>query len=328
MSLTLIRSRRAAVSALLATTLGLCATSSAIADEWPNKPIKVLVPYTAGGPVDTVTRVVMEIVSKSLGQSVVIENKPGANTTISTAQLARSAPDGYTFGIIPAAYTTNQVLSKNLPYKPTDLVAVSHMVDIPLFLFTSASTPASGAKEFVAWAKSKPISYASTGPGSTGHLLGEMFSISAGLKGAHAAYNGSSKLMPDLMAGLVDYVFDPASGGMAHVKAGKLKVLAVSASKRCECAPGVPTMAESGYPSIVQGSWLGLMAPVNTPKSVVDRMSVALAKALKDPELVKRLEAMGFDPEGGTPAQFQALIDRDTSAYAAIAQKANITLER
>ena len=328
MSLTLNGSRRAATSALFATTLVLCATSSAFADTWPDKPIKVLVPYAAGGPVDTVTRVVMEIVSTSLQQSVVVENRPGANTTISTARLARSAPDGYTFGIIPAAYTTNQVLSKGLPYKASDLMPVSHMVNIPLFLFTSGSTPASDVKEFVEWAKTKPISYASTGLGSTGHLLGEMFSLTAGWKSAHAAYSGSAKLMPDLITGLVDYVFDPASGGMPHVKAGKLKVLAVSASKRCECAPEVPTMAESGYPNIVQGSWLGLMAPANTPKPVVDRMSAELAKALKEPELVKRLEAMGFDLEGSTPEQFEALIDRDISAYAAIAQKANITLDR
>lgn len=321
------RSRRAAFTWLTGTLLGMSCVAGHASDAWPTKPVKVLVPYVAGGPVDSVTRMLMDVAAKSLGQSIVVENKPGANTMVSTAQLARTTPDGYTFGVVPAAYTTNQVLVKKLAYKPSDLVTVSHMVNIPLFLFTSAKTPASNVKDFVGWAKSKPVSYASTGPGSTGHLLGEIFSMSAGLKGSHVGYNGSAQLMPDLMAGLVDYIFDPATGGMPHVKGGKLKVLAVSASQRCECAPDVPTMAESGYPDIVQGSWIGLMAPANTPKPVIERMSKELAKALKNPEIAKRLETLGFGPIGSSPAEFQALIDRDTSAYAAIARKANITLD-
>ncbi|NUN59652.1 MAG: tripartite tricarboxylate transporter substrate binding protein [Burkholderiaceae bacterium] len=318
--------RRASLS-LLAGAAMVMSCGSAWANEWPTKPIKVFVPYAAGGPVDTVTRMLMEVASKSLGQPIVIDNKPGANTTVSTTALARSAPDGYTLGVVPAAYTTNQVLVKNLPYKPTDLVAVSHMVNIPLFLYTSAATPASNVSEFVAWAGKKQPSYASTGPGSTGHLLGEMFSLSANFKGVHIGYNGSAKAMPDLMAGLVDYFFDPASGGMPQVKAGKLKVLAVSLPKRCECAPDVPTMAEAGYPDIVQSSWIGLMAPAGTPKEVVDRMSKELAKAVKSPELSARLQGMGFGPAGSTPAQFQSLIDSDISVYGAISRKANISLD-
>ncbi len=277
---------------------------------------------------DTVTRMVTDIVSKSLGQPIVVENKPGANTTLSTAALARSAPDGYTFGVVPAAYTTNQVLVKNLPYKPTDLVAVSHMVNIPLFLFTSASTPVTNVAEFVTWARKKGPSYASTGAGSTGHLLGEMFSLSANLKGVHVPYTGSAKAMPDLVTGLVDYFYDPASGGMPLTKAGKLKVLAISAPKRCDCAPDVPTMAESGFPEIVQGSWIGLMAAAGTPKAVVDRMSSEFAKALKTPEVAARLQTMGYGPMGSTPTQFQSLIESDVSVYGAIARKANITLDR
>ncbi len=318
--------RRAIVTSVALAICGL-ATGTVRAADWPAKPVKVLVPYVAGGPVDNVTRMLMEIVGKSMGQSIIIENKPGANTQVSTAQLARSAPDGYTFGVIPAAYTTNQVLNKKLPYKPSDFAPVSHMVNIPLFMFTSASTPANNLKEYVAWAKTKPISYASTGPGSTGHLLGEMFSMAAGLKGNHVAYNGSAQVMPDLMAGLVDYIFDPATGGMPHVKAGKLKALAVSAPQRCDCAPEIPTMAESGYPEIVQGSWIGLVAPAKTPKDIVERMSSEVAKAVHSPEFAKRLGVLGFGPVGSTPAQFQALIDRDVTAYAAIARKANIQLD-
>src|SRR5690606_5237193 len=138
---------------------------------------------------------------------------------------------------------------------------------------------------FVTQSQKKQPTFASTGTGSTGHLLGELFSSSANLKGVHVPYTGSAKAMPDLMAGLVDYFFDPASGGMPQVKAGKLKVLAVSMPKRCDCAPDVPTMAEAGYPNIVQSSWIGLMAPAGTPKAIVDRMSGEIAKAVSTPEV-------------------------------------------
>ena len=299
---------------------------AAWASDWPSRPVTVLVPYGAGGPVDAVTRALTDVVSKSLGQSIVVENKPGASTTLSTSALARSAPDGYTFGVVPAAYTTNQVLMKNLPYKPGDLVAVSHMVDIPLFLYTSASTPVNNVSELVTWARKKGPSYASTGLGSTGHLLGEMFSLAGDLKGVHVPYTGSAKAMPDLMAGLVDYFFDPASGGMPLVKSGKLKVLAISSPKRCDCAPDVPTMAESGVAGIEQGSWIGLMAPAGTPRAVVERMSAELAKAVKSPEVSARLKNMGFGPVGGSPAQFQSLIESDVSVYGEIARKAKIVL--
>lgn len=318
--------RRVLLFVMVTGFCGLLAGGASAAD-WPNKPVKVLVPYVAGGPVDNVTRMLMEIVSKSIGQPVIIDNKPGANTMVSTAQLSRAPADGYTFGVIPAAYTTNQVLVKKLSYKASDLTPVSHMVNIPLFLFTSASTPANNVKEFVAWARTKPMSYASTGPGSTGHLLGEMFSMAADFKATHVGYNGSAHVMPDLMADRVDYIFDPTTGGMPLVKAGKLKALAVSAPRRCDCAPEIPTMAEAGFAGIVQGSWIGLMAPAKTPKDVVDRMSGEVAKAVNSPEFARRLRVLGFGPVGSTPAQFQALIDRDVSAYAAIARKANIQLD-
>lgn len=326
MNQSVLGNRRTSLSFLAGATMVLTC-GAAWANEWPTKPLKVFVPYAAGGPVDTVTRMLMETVSKSLGQPVLVENKPGANTTVSTTALARAAPDGYTFGVVPAAYTTNRVLVKNLPYKPTDFATVSHMVNIPLFLYTSAATPASNVAEFVAWTHKKQPSYASTGPGSTGHLLGEMFSLSANLKGVHIGYNGSAKAMPDLMAGLVDYFFDPASGGMPQVKAGKLKVLAVSLTKRCECAPDVPTMAEAGFPDIVQSSWIGLMAPAGTPKEAVDRISKEIANAVKGQELSARLQSMGFGPVGSTPAQFQSLIESEISVYGAIARKANISLD-
>ncbi|WP_236904007.1 Bug family tripartite tricarboxylate transporter substrate binding protein [Comamonas serinivorans] len=314
-----------ALSVALAAT-GLAGLAQA--DTWPSKPIKVVLPYTPGGSVDTSTRMVMEPVAKALGQPIVIENKPGANTTVGTAQLVRSAADGYTFGIVPASYAANYTLFKNLPYKHSDLAPVSHLVDIPMYLFTRAQTPAKNVKELVAWAKTKPVSYASTGPGSTGHFLGAAFTLKEGIDGTHVPYNGSAPILADLTSGQIDFLFDPAMVPMPHVKAGTLKVLAVSLPKRCPCTPDVPTLEEAGVPGFVQSSWIGLMAPAGTPKAIVDRLSTEIGKALKNPELIKKLADMGMSAQGSTPAQFQALIERDTQNYAAIAKQANISLDR
>ena len=307
--------------------LALSGTVAAQAD-WPTKPIKVVLPYTPGGSVDTSTRMIMEPVAKALGQPIIVENKPGANTTVGTTQVARAAKDGYTFGVVPASYAANYTLFKGLPYKAADLMTVSHMVDIPMYLFTRAQTPAKNVKELVAWAKTKPISYASTGPGSTGHFLGAAFSLKEGINGTHVPYNGSAPILADLTSGQIDFLFDPAMVPMQHVKAGTLKVLAVSLPKRCACTPDVPTMEEAGVPGFVQSSWIGLMAPAGTPKPIADRMSAEIAKALKNPELIKKLSDMGLNAQGSTPAQFQALIDRDTKSYADIALRAKISLDR
>ena len=307
--------------------LAVCGAGAAQAD-WPTKPIKVVLPYTPGGSVDTSTRMIMEPVAKALGQPIIVENKPGANTTVGTTQVARAAKDGYTFGVVPASYAANYTLFKGLPYKAADLMTVSHMVDIPMYLFTRAQTPAKNVKELVAWAKTKPISYASTGPGSTGHFLGAAFSLKEGINGTHVPYNGSAPILADLTSGQIDFLFDPAMVPMQHVKAGTLKVLAVSLPKRCACTPDVPTMEEAGVPGFVQSSWIGLMAPAGTPKPIADRMSAEIAKALQNPELIKKLSDMGMNAQGSTPAQFQSLIDRDTKAYADIAQRAKISLDR
>ena len=315
------------IALALVAALAVCGAGAAHAD-WPTKPIKVVVPYTPGGSVDTSTRMIMEPVAKALGQPIIVENKPGANTTVGTTQVVRAATDGYTFGVVPASYAANYTLFKGLPYKAADLMTVSHMVDIPLYLFTRAQTPAKNVKELVAWAKTKPVSYASTGPGSTGHFLGAAFSLKEGINGTHVPYNGSAPILADLTSGQIDFLFDPAMVPMPHVKAGTLKVLAVSLPKRCACTPDVPTMEEAGVPGFVQSSWIGLMAPAGTPKPIAERMSAEIAKALKNPELIQKLSDMGMNAQGSTPAQFQALIDRDTKTYADIAQRAKISLDR
>lgn len=304
------------------------ASSAVQAEEWPSKPIKVLLPYTAGGAVDTSTRMIMDPVSKALGQPIIVENKPGANTTVGTAQLVRSPNDGYTFGVVPATYAANYTLFKKLAYKASDLTPVSHLVDIPMYLFTRAETPANNVQELIAWAKKKHVSYASTGPGSTGHFLGAAFTQQEKIEGTHVPYNGSAPILADLMSGQIDFLFDPAMVPMPHVKSGKLKVLAVSLPQRCPCTPDVSTMEAAGVKGFVQSSWIGLMAPAGTPQPIIDRLTKAIETAMKDPALVQKLATMGMNAQGSSPEKFHDLIERDTKAYASIAQKGHITLEK
>ncbi len=315
---------------LLATAmagLGVMAGQAAAADvKWPNKPITVIVPYTPGGSVDTSTRVVMEGVSAAIGQPIVIENKPGANTTVATGQLARAKPDGYTFGIVPATYTANYAMFEKLPYKHEDFTPVSHIVNIPMFLFTRAETPVKNVKELEAYARGKASNFASTGPGSTGHFLGALFTQTTDLNAQHIPYNGSTPILADLMAGQIDFLFDPAMVPMPHVKEGKLKALAVSLPERCPCYPDVPTMEEQGYPGFVQSSWIGLLAPAGAPSEIVERMAKEIAAVTAKPEVAEKLQAMGLSSVGSTPAGFQALIERDTKVYGEIAESADIRI--
>ncbi|NYT61493.1 tripartite tricarboxylate transporter substrate binding protein [Alcaligenaceae bacterium] len=316
-----------AMAAVAASLSVMAGASLADTGSWPNKSIRVIVPYTPGGSVDTSTRMVMEQVAKAIGQTIVVENKPGANTTIGTTQLMRSAPDGYTFGIVPATYTANYALFKNLPYKHADFAPVGHIVDIPMFLFTQAQAPANTVQELVAYGKTKSMNYASTGPGSTGHFLGALFTQTTGINAEHVPYNGSAPILTDLMAGQIDFIFDPAIVPMPHVKTGKLKVLAVSLPKRCACEPDVPTMEEAGYPGFVQSSWIGLLAPAGTPPAIIERMSKEMATVINNPDIAKKFQNLGFSGVGSTPQQFQALIDRDTQSYKKIAESAKISIE-
>lgn len=312
--------------ALAIMSIGMASMGAAGAAEWPSRPISVIVPYTAGGSVDTSTRLVMEGVSAAIGQTIVVENKPGANTTVGTGQLARAKPDGYTFGIVPATYTANYALFEKLPYQHADFAPISHIVNIPMFLFTRAETPVENVKELETFSKSKPVNYASTGPGSTGHFLGALFSQATDIGAQHVPYNGSAPILADLMAGQIDFIFDPAMVPMPHVKAGKLKALAVSLPERCECFPDIPTMEEAGYPGFVQSSWIGLLAPKGVPKDVVDRMAREIAQVVAKPDVQQKLQAMGMSTVGGTPEQFQQVIERDTAVYEKIAQDADIRL--
>ncbi|MGH8786913.1 MAG: Bug family tripartite tricarboxylate transporter substrate binding protein [Cupriavidus necator] len=323
------RSARFAAMAIAGLAATHTAPTALAAEAWPAKPIKVIVPYTPGGSTDTVSRVVFERVSQRLGQPIIIENKPGANSTLGVGVAARSAPDGYTFVSVLAAYSANMSLYSKLSYKPTDLVPVAEMAELPLFLFSSKKLPVKTVAELVDYGKKHPdtLTFGSSGVGSSAHLTGERLAMESKLKLTHVPYNGSAPILPALVSGEVSVAFDPLLVPMPHVKSGKINVLAVASAKRWPGEPNIPTMEEAGFPGFVMSSWTGLMAPAGTPQPIVARMAQEIAAATRSPEVTKKLTDLGFVPVGGTSEEFRKLIERDTARYAEIVKAGKITLD-
>ena len=310
---------------ILATSL--CSHAAlAQTDKWPSKPITVIVPYTPGGSTDTVTRVVMQKLSERLGQTVVVENKPGANSTIGVAQAARAAGDGYTFVAILAAYAVNFSLY-DLNYKAEDFVPVSLIADLLLFLFTSKDIPAKNLKELVEYGKTHPLTYGSSGNGSSSHMTGAHFAQIAGLEMTHVPYRGSAPILADLLAGRVSMTFDPILVPMPHVKEGKLNVVGVTSAKRFDGENDIPTFDEQGYKGFVMNSWTSLLAPKGTPDDVVQRVSSEIAEIVKEPDVIEKFKNAGFVPVGSTPAELNHLIEHDRTLYKKIIDEAKITLK-
>ena len=308
-------------------TLGAIAAPVAAASDYPSQPIRLIVPFAPGGSTDIVSRTVFDAVSKKLGQTVIVENRPGANSTIGVTQTMRAPADGYHFVSVLAAYTVNMSLYKKLAYKPSDFVAVSHMADLPMFLFAANKLPVKNAKELATYGKSHPLNYASSGTGASAHMIGARFTQENGLNAQHVPYNGSAPILADLMSGQVDVLFDPALVPMPHAKNGKIKVLAVASKQRWPGEPDVPTMEEAGFPGFVMNSWVGLLAPKGTPQPIVDKLSQTIAEAVQSPEVKDKLTQLGFGAIGSTPAQFQQLIDQDTAMYRGIIEKANVSID-
>lgn len=292
---------------------------------WPEKPITVIVPYTPGGATDTVSRVIMQKLSERLKQPIVIENKPGANGTIGTGQAARAKPDGYTFVTVLAAHSINPHLYK-LNYSDDDFVPVSHMADLPLFLFINNSIPANNLKELVEYGKTNRLTYASSGIGSSAHLTGAHFAQVAGIQMTHVPYKGSAPILSDLLAGRVSMVFDPILVPMAYAKQGKLKALAITSEKRWEDEQNIPTMQEAGYKGFIMKSWASLMAPKGTPQEIVDTLSKNLIEVAKDPDVKEKFKAAGFVPVGSTPAELAQLIKSDSLFYEKIIKENDISV--
>ncbi|SOY44219.1 conserved hypothetical protein, UPF0065 [Cupriavidus taiwanensis] len=311
--------------------LGLAHAGLAHAQSYPAKPIRLIVPFAAGGTTDIVARAVSDGLGRELGQPVVVENRGGGGGAIGADALAKSAPDGYTLGIATVStMATNPATNPKNPYDPLkDFAPITNLVNVPNVLTVNPKVPAKTLKEFVAMLKANPgkYSYASAGKGSISHLDGELFKDITKTDMVHIPYRGSGPALNDTLAGQVNAQFDNLPSSMPHIQAGKLRALAVAAPKRVEGLPDVPTFAEAGMKDMNNMAWYGLVAPAGTPAAIITRVHDAAVKALQDPNVKRRLADSGAYTDGNTPAQYAAQIKRELDLRKKIARDQNITLE-
>jgi tripartite-type tricarboxylate transporter receptor subunit TctC len=282
-----------------------CGTSLAAA--WPDKPIRFVVPFAPGGSTDLMAREVAQGVSASIGQPIVVENRPGAASTVGTGLVARMPADGYSFLVTSSHFSIVPHLYKNLPYDAAkDFAPVTLLCTLPVILVVHPEVPAKNVQELIALAKSKPLNFASSGSGGVAHLSGELFKALAGVDIRHVPYKGGGPAMSDLLGGHVQLMFDAISTSMPHIRSGALRPLAWTGSTRSSLIPDLPTIAESGVPGYASSSWLGMFAPAGTPPEIVQRMSKEVRAVLDRPEVRQRQLALGVEIAATTPEQFTA----------------------
>lgn len=324
-STTLHRSRRLALGLLA--TVACAAPLLAQAQPYPTKPVKVVVGYSAGGAVDAVARAVGQALSASLGQSFVIDNKPGAGTNIAVKYVIGAEPDGYTLMMAANALAANMALYQPAPFDAErDLVPVSLVGRVPVVIAANANAPYANIAQLIAVAKAKPgsISFASPGNGSTPHMAIEFFKRAAGISLLHIPYRGGSQALTDVIGGQLPLAAMNALEVQPHVKSGKLKVLAVLSPNRTVIFPDAPTIAESGYPGFEASVWYGLVAPVATPKPIVAKLHAEVQKALQTKEVRERMTAVGGEVIPGSADMFAALIRSERQRYEKLVREANI----
>ena len=292
----------------------------ALAQTYPTKPVKLIVPYPAGGITDIVGRAVAERMSESLGQPVVVENRSGAGGSIGAEAAARSSPDGYTLFVgTSATHGTNPSTFANLKYSPAkDFSPVALLAYAPLLIVVHPSVPANNLKEFIAYLKANPkkVNYATTGAGGSVHLTTEQFALATGTQMNMVPYKGSAPALTDLMGGHVQVMFDNVPSAAPLAQSGKVRALAVTGAKRSNLVPDVPTVAEVAVPGFDSGSWIGLYAPANTPAEIVAKLNTAANQALKNPALLETFKKAGLDPQGGTPQDLASYQAREIAKWA------------
>jgi len=322
--------RALAVSAMAA--LGLCIAPWAAAQEpWPAKPISLVVPFPSGGTTDVLARALADALSKSLGQPVIVESKPGAGATLGADYVAKAKPDGHTLLMGAVHHTIATSVYKKLPYDfQKDLAPITTVAMVPNVLVVNASlTPAKSVAELIALAKSSPkeLAYGSNGNGTAQHLIGTQFQASTGVNLLHVPYKGSGPLTTDLLGGQVAMSFDTITPVLQHIKGGKLRALAVTTAKRSAVLPEVPTLEEAGLKGFDIGTWFGVLAPAGTPKEVVAKLNAEMVKIIKSPEFGERMRAIGADPIGDSPADMAARVREETTKFAKLVKDGKVTIE-
>jgi tripartite-type tricarboxylate transporter receptor subunit TctC len=314
---------------LLAALALLAAFPLANAQSWPTKPVKIIVPFPAGGPTDVLTRVLGDKLAQALGQPVVVENRPGAGGSIGADLAAKSAPDGYT--LLMATGSTHSVgpyLNPRLPYDPVkDFTPIIYVGNSTNILLVSPRLGVSNVRELIERAKKESLNYATSGIGSVAHLTAEMFASMAGVKLTHVPYKGTQQSITDIASGSVAMLFDSVITAKPHVDSGRLKGIAISSKARSALAPDIPTVSESGLPGFDSWNYFGIWGPANTPPAVVQRVNAEMNKILADPAVKERFHGLGFEVTGGTPQQFTEVIASESRRWGKVIQDANIKPE-
>jgi tripartite-type tricarboxylate transporter receptor subunit TctC len=320
--------RRHVVQALaVAATL---AAGSAFAQAWPAKPVTLIVPFPAGGTTDVLARALAEKLQTSLGQPVIVESKPGAGATLGADFVAKSKPDGHTLLVGAVHHTIASSVYKKLPYDfQKDLAPITEIALVPNVLVVNAVTPAKNVAELVALLKSQPgkHSYGSNGNGTAQHLIGTQFENMTGTDFSHIPYKGSGPLATDLLGGQITMSFDTVTPVLPHIKAGKLRPLAVTTARRSSALPDVPTLDEAGLKGFNIGTWFGVLAPVATPKDIVARLNSEMVKVIQSQDFRKRMAEIGAEPIGGTSEQMAEQIRNDTDKFSRLVKAAKVVIE-
>lgn len=315
----------------LAITLAALAGGSALAaDDYPTRPVRMIVAVPPGGPADTLARLVGPRLADALGQTVVIDNRPGANGIIAYEMTARAAPDGYTFATVAAGVVINPSLYRKVPYDPiADFAPVTLGIAVPNILVVHPTVPANSVQALVKLAKSTPgkLAFASAGNGTSGHLALELFRMTAGIDVTHVPYKGGGPALAELLGGQVQALFSIALAATPQIKAGRLRALAITSAKRSSVAPELPTVAETGFPGYEVIGWFGWLAPARTPNAIVTRLNAEIVKILRTPAVRDRLLSQSTEPVGNTPAEFAALMRSERDKWARVIRDAKISLQ-
>ena len=328
-----------AIRRTVLSSIAACAAAAALspafaanaAADYPNRPIRLVVPFGAGGSTDMVARLLAEKMSTVLGKSVVVDNKGGAGGSIGATEIAKAAPDGYTIGMATVStHGSNPAIFRKLPYDAIkDFAPITNVMSVPSVFVVNASVPAKTMKEFIALAKANPDKYtfASPGTGSLGHANIENFMNLAGIQLLHIPYKGAGQAITDALGGQVNAMTDNLPSTLPHIKAGQLRPLAVLALKRSDVLPDVPTYTELGFPQMGDGGWFGLVAPAGTPKPIIDKLNAAAHKVMASPDYLEKQKSISGESMGNTPEQFAKQIKTAIERYTAVAKRANIKLD-
>lgn len=303
--------------------LSIAAVMPARGQEYPSRPVRVVVPFPAGGGTDIVARLVTQKVGRAMGANFVVDNRAGAGGTIGTEIVAKAPADGYTLVVVSGSHTINPSLYRKLSYDAVrDFAPVTMLASSPGLLVVHPSVPAKTVKQLIALARSRPgeLIYASAGNGTPPHLAAELFKTMAGVNLVHVPYKGNTQAFNDLLGGQVSLSFPTMPSVLPHVKGGRLRALAVTSAERSKVIPAIPTIAESALPGYAASSWYGVLAPAGTPRSIVDRLQQEIVKALHDAELREKFLAQGLDPVGNSPADFASIIQAEIGKWVKVVQ--------